>query len=118
MTVTNRWDSQHRPGEDCIDQKYILLQLFRTFLQRFDVCKHDVVIRFSRVYMCRSRATHWKQTVFYLNDTLIVAPGNKVLVKLDCAPNAKNPRDLDINIEYSLTNNQGSWEGKQEYRLR
>jgi type I protein arginine methyltransferase len=29
-----------------------------------------------------ARATHWKQTVFYLNDTLIVNPGDAITVDL------------------------------------
>ena len=66
----------------------------------------------------RARATHWKQTVFYLNDTLIVNPGDAITVDLSCSPNAKNPRDLDIDIEYKLDNADGTWNSKQEYKLR
>ena len=67
---------------------------------------------------CRSRATHWKQTVFYLDDTLIVNPGDQIHVNLHSSPNDKNPRDLDIEIEYCLENSEGSWSGKQEFKLR
>lgn len=66
----------------------------------------------------RARVTHWKQTVFYLNDTLRVNPGDSIVVNLACAPNAKNPRDLDIDIEYQLDNSEGAWHSKQEYKLR
>lgn len=66
----------------------------------------------------RARATHWKQTVFYLDATLTVEKGDVVRGELECAPNAKNPRDLDIEIAYSLEGARGCWEGKQEYKLR
>lgn len=66
----------------------------------------------------RARVTHWKQTVFYLKDTLIVNPGDSIAVELGCVPNAKNPRDLDIDIEYQLENAEGTWHSTQEYKLR
>ena len=66
----------------------------------------------------RARSTHWKQTVFYLEDTLTVSTGEVINGQLKCAPNGKNPRDLDIEIEYVLEGAQGRWEGVQEYRLR
>lgn len=68
--------------------------------------------------MCRCRATHWKQTVFYLEDMLTVERGEVVEGRVVCAPNAKNPRDLDIEIEYRLEGKNGAWANKQEYRLR
>lgn len=66
----------------------------------------------------RCRATHWKQTVFYLKDTLIVHQGEQVTGEVSCAPNSKNPRDLDIAVSYSLKGRKGNWEGQQEYRMR
>lgn len=38
--------------------------------------------------------------------------------ELACAPNAKNPRDLDINLSYSFKGKKGSWAGSQSYRMR
>jgi hypothetical protein len=38
--------------------------------------------------------THWKQTVFYLEDTLTVCTGEELGGTLACRPNDKNPRDL------------------------
>ena len=66
----------------------------------------------------RSRSTHWKQTVFYLTDTLTVHAGENITGQLTCVPNAKNPRDLDIGIKYELKGKNGEWEGEREYRLR
>lgn len=49
-----------------------------------------------------SRYTHWKQTVFYTPETLTVSQGEVISGHLTCAPNARNPRDLDITIQYKL----------------
>jgi protein arginine N-methyltransferase 1 len=49
-----------------------------------------------------TKYTHWKQTVFYLKDVLTVEEGEKIKGVLDCRPNDRNRRDLDIKIEYEL----------------
>lgn len=41
-----------------------------------------------------------RQTVFYTPETLAVASGDEISGELSCAPNARNPRDLDIMISY------------------
>ncbi len=47
------------------------------------------------------RYTHWKQTVFYLKDDIVTSKGDVIKGRLSCRPNGKNPRDLDISIEYT-----------------
>lgn len=88
------------------------------FVAYFDVAFNDAhkPLGFSTSPQCRS--THWKQTVFYLEDTLTVVPGDVLNGCLKCQPNEKNPRDLDIAIEYSMDGKQGRWENAQEYRMR
>lgn len=49
----------------------------------------------------QSRPTHWKQTVFYLKKDLVVSAGDKIKGTLKCSPNARNPRDLDISIQFA-----------------
>ena len=44
--------------------------------------------------------THWKQTVFYLEEPLMVQQGEEITGRLSCTPNAGNPRDLDIKIDF------------------
>ena len=63
-----------------------------------------------------SRYTHWKQTVFYTPETIIVSQGDVIHGTLSCAPNERNPRDLDIDMEYRV---QGSHplEGRMEYKM-
>ena len=47
-----------------------------------------------------TKYTHWKQTVFYLDDVLTVEEGERVSGVLWNKPNEKNRRDLDITIAY------------------
>ncbi|KAL7513876.1 hypothetical protein ACHAXN_011190 [Cyclotella atomus] len=47
----------------------------------------------------RSTYTHWKQTIFYLKDTVYVQEGDNITGRITCAPNVKNERDLDIDID-------------------
>jgi len=49
-----------------------------------------------------AKYTHWKQTVFYLNEQLTVKQGENITGVLSCKPTEKNPRDLDIKIAYEL----------------
>ncbi|KAG8525894.1 uncharacterized protein KY384_000655 [Bacidia gigantensis] len=49
-----------------------------------------------------AKYTHWKQTVFYLRETLTVEDGEQVNGYLMSKPNSKKKRDLDIQIDYQL----------------
>ena len=49
-----------------------------------------------------AKYTHWKQTVFYLRETLTVEDGEEVTGVLTSKPNNEKKRDLDIAIEYQL----------------
>lgn len=44
--------------------------------------------------------THWKQTVFYLDNIISIKRGEEITGEIECHPNIKNPRDLDIRIDY------------------
>jgi hypothetical protein len=56
------------------------------------------------------------ETVFYLSDMHTVEQGDKLTGELTCAPNAKNPRDLDIVIDYKVASKTGGGE-RREYRM-
>jgi len=62
--------------------------------------------------------THWKQTVFYLQDPLTVCAGEEIRGKITCSPNSKNPRDLDIKISVDFQGRYMTQKATQEYRLR
>ncbi|KAF2241617.1 arginine n-methyltransferas-like protein [Trematosphaeria pertusa] len=63
-----------------------------------------------------TKYTHWKQTVFYLQDVLTVEEGETITGELENKPSEKNHRDLDIKITYKLNtedmHRQASGEGK------
>ncbi|CAA3007952.1 probable arginine N-methyltransferase [Olea europaea subsp. europaea] len=66
----------------------------------------------------KSRATHWKQTVLYLEDVLTICQGETVIGTMTVAPNKKNPRDVDIMLKYSLNGRHCQVSRKQYYRVR
>eukprot|EP00695_Tsukubamonas_globosa_P000179 TRINITY_DN1132_c0_g1_i1.p1 TRINITY_DN1132_c0_g1~~TRINITY_DN1132_c0_g1_i1.p1 ORF type:complete len:343 (-),score=175.42 TRINITY_DN1132_c0_g1_i1:169-1197(-) len=66
----------------------------------------------------RSPYTHWKQTVFYLDEPVIGTAGETITGELTCKPNAKNPRDLDIALKVDFEGSQNKVHTSQEYRLR
>jgi protein arginine N-methyltransferase 1 len=47
-----------------------------------------------------ARYTHWKHTIFYTKEAMMVEQGDAIDGEIMCAPNASNPRDLDIVIQY------------------
>jgi len=49
-----------------------------------------------------AKYTHWKQTVFYTQQTITINEGDKIKGVLTCAPNQTNNRDLDISIQYNV----------------
>lgn len=64
------------------------------------------------------RATHWKQTVFYLKDDITVFKGETLTGSIGCKPNPKNPRDLDITLEYDYKGKETKCHHSMEYRMR
>ncbi|PIN22207.1 Protein arginine N-methyltransferase PRMT1 [Handroanthus impetiginosus] len=66
----------------------------------------------------KSRATHWKQTVLYLEDVLTICEGEAVMGTMTVAPNKKNPRDVDITLKYSLNGKHCKASRTQHYRMR
>ncbi|TYI01378.1 hypothetical protein ES332_A11G196500v1 [Gossypium tomentosum] len=66
----------------------------------------------------RSRATHWKQTVLYLEDVLTIYEGETIIGSMTVAPNKKNPRDVDIMVKYSLSGRRCVVSRVQFYKMR
>ena len=65
-----------------------------------------------------AKYTHWKQTVFYLDDVLCAEVGEEIVGELRCRPNAKNHRDLDIELHYAFAGKNMSATHTQPFRLR
>ena len=112
--------ARHREESRCVPHGGVLREWCGGGLQ---VAYFDV--EFSRCHKPISfstspheRGTHWKQTVFYLEDELVVCAGEVLKGTLDCKQNAKNPRDLDITITYSFNGKKCQAERTQRYMMR
>ncbi|XP_006854005.2 probable protein arginine N-methyltransferase 1 [Amborella trichopoda] len=66
----------------------------------------------------RSRGTHWKQTVLYLEDVLTICEGEELVGSMTVSPNKKNARDVDIVLQYSLTGQRCRVSRTQHYKMR
>ncbi|KAK9141929.1 hypothetical protein Syun_011329 [Stephania yunnanensis] len=66
----------------------------------------------------RSRATHWKQTVLYLEDVLTICKGEAIVGSMTVAPNKTNPRDVDIKLKYFLNGLHCQVSRTQNYKMR
>ncbi|KAI9815333.1 MAG: type I protein arginine N-methyltransferase Rmt1 [Pycnora praestabilis] len=66
-----------------------------------------------------TKYTHWKQTVFYLQEVLTVEAGEQIKGTLENKPNDKNKRDLDVKISYRLETDeeQRAAQGFCEYKM-
>eukprot|EP00008_Paramoeba_atlantica_P005296 CAMPEP_0201486908 /NCGR_PEP_ID=MMETSP0151_2-20130828/10938_1 /ASSEMBLY_ACC=CAM_ASM_000257 /TAXON_ID=200890 /ORGANISM="Paramoeba atlantica, Strain 621/1 / CCAP 1560/9" /LENGTH=332 /DNA_ID=CAMNT_0047871775 /DNA_START=137 /DNA_END=1135 /DNA_ORIENTATION=+ len=76
---------------------------------------HDSVLLSTSPY---GTSTHWKQTVFYLQEPLRVCKGEVLRGTLSCRPNAMNHRDLDIQLSFEFRGRRDSYKVLQDYRLR
>lgn len=66
-----------------------------------------------------ARYTHWKQTIFYLQEALTICAGEIITGELSCKPNRKNRRDLDIGLLLNFDGRYSKVDQKYfKYRLR
>ena len=65
-----------------------------------------------------SRYTHWKQTVFYLKDTLTVKSGEEINGEFNIHQNKRNKRDLDISLQYQFDGEVMSAKESNSYKMR
>lgn len=66
--------------------------------------------------------THWKQTVFYMDQVLDLKKGEVIKGSIASRPNAKNPREVDIEIAWDFKGNTSdksrNQSGKYNYFMR
>uniref|UniRef100_A0A8C6SZI6 type I protein arginine methyltransferase n=1 Tax=Neogobius melanostomus TaxID=47308 RepID=A0A8C6SZI6_9GOBI len=62
--------------------------------------------------------THWKQTVFYLEDYLTVRRGEEITGSLSIKPNEKNIRDLDFTFELDFKGQLCEAAISHDYKMR
>lgn len=65
-----------------------------------------------------AKYTHWKQTVFYLEDDIPVHKGELLRGNIKAKPNPKNHRDLDIWLTIDFEGEDATIHKTQFYRLR
>lgn len=65
-----------------------------------------------------SQYTHWKQTVFYLDDYLTVKTNESIYGTFEIKPNAKNNRDLDIKLKLDFDGELSDVHEVNQYRMR
>ncbi|XP_072172410.1 protein arginine N-methyltransferase 1-like isoform X2 [Diadema setosum] len=65
-----------------------------------------------------SHYTHWKQTVFYLDDYITAKRGEEMYGVFAMKPNAKNNRDLDFVIDVDFVGELSSYKSKFSYHMR
>ncbi|XP_032893742.1 protein arginine N-methyltransferase 1-like [Amblyraja radiata] len=62
--------------------------------------------------------THWKQTVFYLEDYLTVKLGEEICGAITVNPNPKNNRDLDFTVELNFRGQLCEASLSHDYKMR
>lgn len=62
--------------------------------------------------------THWKQTVFYLDDHITAKKGEEVIGTFSMHPNEKNNRDLDFGIKVTFDGELSKISEENTFRMR
>jgi len=62
--------------------------------------------------------THWKQTVFYLEDYLTCKKGEELSGKFKMQKNDRNVRDIDFEISVDFNGELGSVHEENKYKMR
>merc|ERR1712142_524721 len=65
-----------------------------------------------------ARYTHWKQTVFYLRDSITANYGEEINGTIAIAPNNRNKRDLDIKLGVKFEGALMSLNEDLDFRMR
>lgn len=65
-----------------------------------------------------ARYTHWKQTVFYINDSITCNKGEEIYGVFHTKPNKKNVRDLDFTIDVDFQGELSSVRESNNYKMR
>ncbi|KAG7257078.1 hypothetical protein CRUP_027728 [Coryphaenoides rupestris] len=65
-----------------------------------------------------SPSTHWKQTVFYLEDYLTARKGEEIFGSIAIRPNEKNARDLEFTLELDFKGQLCEAAISHDYKMR
>lgn len=62
--------------------------------------------------------THWKQTLFYIKDNILVKKGEEVKGKFSLRQNKQNKRHLDFAVELEYLGHYQHFHEKQYFLMR
>ncbi|CAH1787416.1 unnamed protein product [Owenia fusiformis] len=65
-----------------------------------------------------ARYTHWKQTVFYLDDYITIKKGEEMFGTFKMTPNSKNNRDLDFDISVDFKGELSNTTSNMTFKMR
>jgi protein arginine N-methyltransferase 1 len=65
-----------------------------------------------------ARYTHWKQTVFYLDDYITAKNGEEIIGTFTMKPNERNNRDLDFHVSVEFEGELSSCKESHNYKMR
>ncbi|XP_061663909.1 protein arginine N-methyltransferase 8-B-like isoform X2 [Syngnathoides biaculeatus] len=116
------------PLVDVVDPKQVVTNAFLLKVQRNDYV-HALVTYFSVEFSkCHKKtgfstapdaaSTHWKQTVFYLEDYLTVKKGEEIFGSIAVRPNEKNVRDLEFTLELDFKGQLCDAAISHDYKMR
>uniref|UniRef100_A0A672PZA6 type I protein arginine methyltransferase n=1 Tax=Sinocyclocheilus grahami TaxID=75366 RepID=A0A672PZA6_SINGR len=81
----------------------------------------DIFYEYSPIYSTiapDAPYTHWKQTVFYLEEYLTVKRGEEIVGTISMKPNEKNARDLDFTFELDFKGQLCEAAIAHDYKMR
>ena len=129
LVVTNSVPILNIDLQTCTEDDLSFTSPFRLHAQRRDHIHSFVAYfecAFTRVHKPLgfstspfSKYTHWKQTIFYLQEPISMEEGEEITGMIACRPNPKNKRDLDISLDVNFDGAHTKVMNKHlEYRLR
>jgi len=62
--------------------------------------------------------THWKQTVFYMEEAITAKKGEEIYGVFRMKPNTRNKRDMDFEIDIDFRGELCEVSEKNKYRMR
>ncbi|KAI2653428.1 Protein arginine N-methyltransferase 8-B [Labeo rohita] len=116
------------PLVDIVDSKQVVSNACLIKIQRNDYV-HALVTYFNIEFTkCHKKTgfstapdapyTHWKQTVFYLEEYLTVKRGEEIVGTVSMKPNEKNARDLDFTFELDFKGQLCEAAIAHDYKMR
>jgi len=126
--VTNSFLLKEIDIQTCTKEDIPFSSPFQLQVKRNDYCQALVCFFNIEFTKCHKRVgfstspeshyTHWKQTVFYLEDYLTCKKGEMITGQFAMKPNQRNVRDLDFEISVKFEGELCTVEEDNKYKMR